>query len=160
MNDHPDSHHDHEHGSELSEAALRVRALETILTEKGYIDPAALDVIIETYETKIGPRNGALVVARAWRDADFKARLMADATAAATANHANPLCQTAVITKNLAKNPAVGGTPASDNKASDMTTLNHGWRCHSPVKSAMLISLPSLASSNITTATVAKLVMV
>ena len=67
MNDHPDSHHDHEHGSELSEAALRVRALETILTEKGYIDPAALDVIIETYETKIGPRNGALVVARAWR---------------------------------------------------------------------------------------------
>ena len=82
MNDHPDSHHDHEHGSELSEAALRVRALETILIEKGYIDPAALDVIIETYETKIGPRNGARVVARAWRDADFKARLMADATAA------------------------------------------------------------------------------
>ena len=60
---HDDDHnHDHDHGSELSEAALRVRALETILTQKGYINPAALDAIIETYETKIGPRNGARVV--------------------------------------------------------------------------------------------------
>ncbi|MBV9244607.1 MAG: nitrile hydratase subunit alpha, partial [Methylobacteriaceae bacterium] len=61
---------------------LRVKALETILVEKGYVDPAALDAIVETYETKIGPRNGARVVARAWIDADFRARLVADATAA------------------------------------------------------------------------------
>jgi nitrile hydratase len=74
--------HNHDPGSELSEAALRVRALETILTQKGYIDPAALDVIIETYETKIGPRNGARVVAKAWTDPAYKARLMSDATSA------------------------------------------------------------------------------
>ena len=77
--DHP---HDHEHGSELSETQLRVRALETILTEKGYIDPAALDAIVETYETKVGPRNGALVVAKAWTDPAFKQALLKDATAA------------------------------------------------------------------------------
>src|SRR5262245_50312121 len=62
---HHDHAHDHEHGSELSETQLRVRALETILTEKGYVDPAALDAIIEAYETRIGPHNGAKVVARA-----------------------------------------------------------------------------------------------
>ena len=73
--------HDHDH-SELSETELRVRALETVLTEKGYVDPAALDVLIETYETKVGPRNGARVVARAWADPAYKARLLADATAA------------------------------------------------------------------------------
>ena len=78
---HDDDHH-HDHGSELSEAALRVRALETILTEKGYIDPAALDAIIETYETKVGPRNGARVVAKAWTDPAYKARLLTDATSA------------------------------------------------------------------------------
>lgn len=77
-----DHHHDHEHGSELSEMQLRVRALETILTEKGYVDPAALDSIIETYETKVGPHIGAQVVARAWVDADFKAALLADASKA------------------------------------------------------------------------------
>ena len=60
----------------------RVRALETVLTEKGYIDPAALDVIVDAFETKIGPRNGARIVARAWTDADFKRRLLADATEA------------------------------------------------------------------------------
>ena len=54
-------HHDHDH-SELSETELRVRALETVLTEKGYVDPAALDLLIETYEKKVGPRNGALDV--------------------------------------------------------------------------------------------------
>jgi nitrile hydratase len=81
---HHGSHHDdpHHHGSELSEMQLRVRALETVLTEKGYIDPKALDVIVETYETKIGPHIGAGVVARAWADADFKHRLLADASAA------------------------------------------------------------------------------
>src|SRR6476661_8302113 len=61
---------------------LRVRALESILVEKGYVDPKALDVLIETYETKVGPRNGAKVVAKAWADPDYKARLLKDATAA------------------------------------------------------------------------------
>src|SRR5918997_494989 len=80
--DHEDHHHDDEHGSELSETQLRVRALETVLTEKGYIDPAALDAIIEAYETKIGPHNGARVVAKAWSDPEFKQALLADASAA------------------------------------------------------------------------------
>ncbi|MFL6798615.1 MAG: nitrile hydratase subunit alpha [Xanthobacteraceae bacterium] len=79
---HHHDHHDHEHGSELSETQLRVRALETVLTEKGYIDPAALDVLIETYETKVGPHNGARVVARAWGDPNFKKALLEDASAA------------------------------------------------------------------------------
>ncbi len=74
--------HQHEHGSELSEMQLRVRALETVLTEKGYIDPAALDRIIEAYETKIGPHNGALVVARAWNDPSFKRALLDDGSKA------------------------------------------------------------------------------
>jgi nitrile hydratase subunit alpha len=74
--------HDHDHGSELSEMQLRVRALETVLAEKGYIDPAALDLIVEAYETRIGPQNGARVVAKAWADADFKRRLLADGSAA------------------------------------------------------------------------------
>ncbi len=72
-----DHDHDH-HGSELGEMQLRVRALETILSEKGYVDPKALDVIIEAYETKIGPHNGARVVARAWTDPEFKRRLLED----------------------------------------------------------------------------------
>jgi len=71
--------HDH---SELGEMDLRVRALETVLAEKGYIDPAALDVLIDTYETRVGPRNGARVVARAWSDAAFREWLLRDATAA------------------------------------------------------------------------------
>jgi len=74
-------HHDHD-PSEMSEVAARVRALETLLTEKGYIDPAAVDALIETYETRIGPRNGARVVARAWSDPDYRERLRKDATAA------------------------------------------------------------------------------
>jgi nitrile hydratase len=79
--------HEHEHheGSELSEMQLRVRALETVLTEKGYIDPAAIDRIVEAYETKIGPHRGAEIVAKAWVDPDFKQRLLADATAAVNA---------------------------------------------------------------------------
>ena len=88
MADDPNSHsHAHTHGagemSELSDLQLRVRALETILTEKGYIDPAALDAIIEACETQIGPHNGARVVARAWIDPEFKKRLLEDATEAA-----------------------------------------------------------------------------
>jgi nitrile hydratase len=82
MNVHPHDHHQHDHGSELSEMQLRVRALETILTEKGYVDPQALDVIIDAYETRIGPHIGARVVARAWADPEFKRRLLADAAAA------------------------------------------------------------------------------
>ena len=74
---HHDHDHDHDH-SHLAEVELRVRALESILVEKGLIDPAALDLIVETYETKIGPRNGARVVARAWSDPAFKARLLQD----------------------------------------------------------------------------------
>ena len=79
----PDDPHSHDHGSELSEMQLRVRALETILTEKGYVDPAALDQIVETAETRIGPHIGARIVARAWTDPGFKKRLLDDATAAA-----------------------------------------------------------------------------
>jgi nitrile hydratase len=74
--------HRHDHGSELSEMQLRVRALETVLTEKGYVDPATLDLIVEAYETKIGPRNGARVVAKAWTDPEFKARLLENGTEA------------------------------------------------------------------------------
>ncbi|NBN65342.1 nitrile hydratase subunit alpha [Pannonibacter tanglangensis] len=79
-----DHDHDHHHGdhSDLSPIELRVRALETLLTDKGYIDPAALDVLIETYETRVGPRNGARVVARAWTDPAYRTRLLQDATAA------------------------------------------------------------------------------
>lgn len=73
--------HDHEH-SELGEMDLRVRALESVLSQKGYIDPAALDVLIDTYQTRIGPRNGARVVARAWVDPAFRQWLLSDATAA------------------------------------------------------------------------------
>jgi len=79
---HDDDHdHDHEH-SELGEMDLRVRALETVLAQKGYIDPAALEVLIDTYQTRIGPRNGARVVAKAWSDPEFHAWLMRDASAA------------------------------------------------------------------------------
>ena len=78
--------HHHHHGGEEqdppSDMTLRVKALESLLVEKGIVDPAALDAIIDTYEHKIGPRNGARVVARAWRDPAYKARLLEDATAA------------------------------------------------------------------------------
>jgi nitrile hydratase subunit alpha len=73
--------HDHDH-SELGEMELRVRALESVLTQKGYIDPAALDVLIDSYQTKIGPRNGARVVAKAWTDPAYRDWLLRDATAA------------------------------------------------------------------------------
>jgi nitrile hydratase len=87
MHQHDDHHHhDHEEGSgqgsQLTDIALRVRALESILTAKGYIDPAAIDVFIEIYETKVGPRNGARVVAKAWNDLAYLGRLRKDATAA------------------------------------------------------------------------------
>ena len=81
-------HHDHTHHhgggdhSHLSEMDVRVRALQSLLVEKGYLDPAALDVIIETYEHQVGPHNGARVVARAWSEPEFHEWLMRDATAA------------------------------------------------------------------------------
>src|SRR5207247_238374 len=81
----PADDHSHDHGSELSEMQLRVRALESILTEKGYVDPAALDQIIENVETKIGPHIGARIIARAWVDPEFKRRLLADASEAVNA---------------------------------------------------------------------------
>jgi nitrile hydratase len=77
-----DDRHEHAHGSELSEMQLRVRALESVLVEKGYVDPKALDLLIETYETRIGPRNGARVVAKAWSDPDYRRWLMAESGAA------------------------------------------------------------------------------
>ncbi len=80
--------HDHGHGHDHEQEpppdiALRVKALESLLVEKGLVDAAALDAIVDHYEHKVGPRNGARVVARAWVDPDFKARLLRDATAAA-----------------------------------------------------------------------------
>ena len=79
MSENEDHHH---HDNELDPMAARVKALETILTEKGLIDPAAIDAIVETYETRVGPRNGARVVARAWSEPDFAEWLKTDATAA------------------------------------------------------------------------------
>jgi nitrile hydratase len=109
MTDRNHDHHDHDHtdGSDLSEMQTRVRALETILTEKGYVDPATLDLIVEAYETRIGPRNGAQIVARAWADPPFKERLLADATAAA-----NSLDMISPVGSHLI---AVENTPATHN---------------------------------------------
>ena len=81
MSDHHHDH-DHHHDNRYTDMQARVKALETVLVEKGLIDPAAIDAIVETYETKIGPRNGARVVARAWSDPDFADWLRRDATAA------------------------------------------------------------------------------
>jgi nitrile hydratase len=86
MPDHqPEGPHDPERDhsrSHLSEMELRVRALESVLTQKGYVEPAALDLLVETYEKKIGPHNGARVVAKAWADKNYKRTLLADATPA------------------------------------------------------------------------------
>lgn len=76
----PHDHHDHPHALLPPEPALRVKALETILCDKGLIDPAALEEIIDTYQNKIGPQNGARVVAKAWMNPDFKQALLQDAT--------------------------------------------------------------------------------
>ena len=86
MDHHDHHHHDdddhHHHDNRYSDMQARVKALETVLTEKGLIDPAAIDAIVDTYETKVGPRNGARVVAKAWSDPDFADWLRRDATAA------------------------------------------------------------------------------
>src|SRR5947208_9802451 len=99
MADDPHSHshtHQHAHGSaemsDLSDLQLRVRAIKTILPEKGYIDPAALDAIVEACETQIGPHNGARIVARAWVDPEFKKSLLEDASEAANSlGHVSPV---------------------------------------------------------------------
>ena len=77
-----DHHHDHDHTEPPEEVALRVKALESLLLEKGLIDPVAMDALIDTYEHQIGPRNGAQVVAKAWADPEYRRRLLEDATAA------------------------------------------------------------------------------
>jgi nitrile hydratase len=89
MHDDHDHPHDHDHGDHHhpaaappSELEARVKRLEALLVGKRLVDPAAIDALIDTYETKVGPRNGARVVAKAWTDADFRARLFADATTA------------------------------------------------------------------------------
>jgi nitrile hydratase len=101
-----DHEHDHDHGegSELSETQLRVRALETILTEKGYVDPAALDAIIEACETRIGPHNGARVVAKAWTDGAFRQELLRDASKAiSTLRHVSRVGEHVVAVENTQK---------------------------------------------------------
>src|SRR4030081_1008174 len=85
MHDHDPDHHDHhdpDHQAVPSDPALRVKALESLLVAKGLVDRAAIDALIETYEHKVGPRNGARVVARAWSDPAYKQRLLSDADAA------------------------------------------------------------------------------
>ena len=82
MSGHHHDHDDHHHDNHYSDMQARVKALETLLTEKGLIDPGAIDAIVETYETKVGPRNGARVVAKAWADRNFAEWLKRDATAA------------------------------------------------------------------------------
>ena len=81
--DHSKDHHHHDHGQDVPEdTVLRVKALESLLVEKGLVDPAALDAIVDAFENRIGPRNGARVIAKAWTDPRYKARLLKDATAA------------------------------------------------------------------------------
>lgn len=75
-------HHDHDHQALPPDPALRVKALESLLVEKGLVDPVALDVLVDTFEHKVGPRNGARVVARAWVDPAYKKRLLTDAPSA------------------------------------------------------------------------------
>jgi nitrile hydratase len=93
--------HDHEEASELSETELRVRAIQTILVEKGYTDAAALDAIVEAYETKIGPHIGARIVARAWTDPEFRRALLDDASkAAAPFGHQGKIGDHLVVVEN------------------------------------------------------------
>jgi nitrile hydratase subunit alpha len=99
--DHDHDADGHHHGSELSEMQLRVRALETVLAEKGYVDPAALDLMIEAYETKIGPHNGARVIAKAWSNETFRQALLTDATKAVrTLGLVNPVGDHLIAVEN------------------------------------------------------------
>ena len=111
MSDHHHEHdhdhdHDHpgEHGAPLSGPALRVKALESLLVEKGLVDPAALDQLIDRYETKVGPRNGARVVARAWTDPVFKRRLLEEtSTAMAELGYTGRQGENMVVVENTPK---------------------------------------------------------
>lgn len=103
-----DHRHPHDHGADHtdppSDPALRVKSLESLLVEKGLVDPAALDEIIDTYETRVGPRNGARVIARAWVDPDFKRRLLEDGTAAiASLGFAGPEGDEIQVVENTAE---------------------------------------------------------
>ena len=151
--DHDQSHnHSHDHGSELSEMQLRVRALESILLEKEYIDPAALDVLIETYEKKIGPRNGARVVAKAWADPDFRRWLFDDGTAAIeslgyggrSGNHLVALENTASI-RSPARYRATRSAcsrPTSLSGGSDVSSRRTGRPCRISISSMGLLRRP------------------
>jgi len=103
--DHTDHLHEHNHArSTLSQMELRVRALESVLRQKDYVDPAALDLLIETYEKKVGPHNGARVIAKAWIDPDFKTRLLADGTSAiASLGYAGMQGEHMVVKENTRK---------------------------------------------------------
>lgn len=99
-----DREHDHPHQKVPSDPALRTKALESLLVEKGLVDPAALDALVDTYENKIGPRNGARVVARAWADPAYRERLLKDAgTAIAELGYAGLQGEHMVVVENTAK---------------------------------------------------------
>jgi nitrile hydratase len=101
VSEHHHHHHDHDHTEPPSDLVLRVQALESLLIEKGLVDPAAIDQIVEAYESKIGPRNGARVVARAWTDPAFKSWLLQDATAAiASLGYAGRQCEHMKVVEN------------------------------------------------------------
>jgi nitrile hydratase len=137
MTGHDHDHGDHStHGSELSETQLRVRALETILTEKGYVDPAALDAIIEAYETKIGPHNGARVVARAWTDPEFKKALLADASkAVGTLGHVSRVGEHLVAVENTSKTHNMVVCTLCSCYPSDLLGLPPVWYKSAPYRS-------------------------
>jgi len=104
--DHHDHDHDHDHddGPAMSDTSLRVKALESLLVEKGYVEPEALDLLIDTYEHKVGPRNGARVVARAWADSEYRRWLFADATGAiASFGFTGRQCEHIVALENTAQ---------------------------------------------------------
>jgi nitrile hydratase subunit alpha len=104
MNHAHEHEHHHDHQAVPSDLNLRVKALESLLVEKGLVDRAALDAIVDTYETKIGPRNGARVVARAWVDPAYKKRLTSDATAAiAELGYVGGQGEDMVVLENTAK---------------------------------------------------------
>lgn len=101
---HGQGEHDHEHHSVPSDPTLRVKALESLLVEKGIVDPEALDALVDAYQNKIGPRNGARVVARAWADQAYKARLLADATSAiAELGYSSKLGDRMLVVENTPK---------------------------------------------------------
>ena len=93
--------HNHKHSEPLSDTALRVKTLESLLVEKGLVDPATLDALVDRYENKVGPRNGAAVIAKAWCDPDYKARLLANGSAAiAELDHAGAQGEELVAKEN------------------------------------------------------------